>query len=202
MLRNDGAFSSPFRGCDNCEEWFHGDCVGITEKDAKLIKNYYCFQCIRKSSLRIPFPSFLPSFSFIPFLALPFFPFYPSGRNPRLSIVRKTAEPVVKSKKRRTSTTEASLPQKKRMRPEKANRPKPSSNHPAFLDSDADDSEDIDVGDEKDLFGRDRLPLKPPKPAGAMKIKRKAYKLCLFSRTTRKCLFRVLVLSIHAYFKV
>lgn len=31
-----------FSGCDNCEEWYHGDCIGITEKDAKYIEQYYC----------------------------------------------------------------------------------------------------------------------------------------------------------------
>lgn len=32
-------------GCDNCEEWYHGDCMGITEKDAKYIEQYYCTRC-------------------------------------------------------------------------------------------------------------------------------------------------------------
>ncbi|XP_034236046.1 CXXC-type zinc finger protein 1-like isoform X2 [Thrips palmi] len=32
-------------GCDNCEEWYHGDCIGITEKDAKYIEQYYCVRC-------------------------------------------------------------------------------------------------------------------------------------------------------------
>ncbi|XP_021961175.1 CXXC-type zinc finger protein 1 isoform X2 [Folsomia candida] len=32
--------------CDNCEEWFHGDCINITESDAKVIKHYYCPGCI------------------------------------------------------------------------------------------------------------------------------------------------------------
>jgi COMPASS component SPP1 len=31
--------------CDSCEEWFHGDCVKITEKEAKNIKKYYCHRC-------------------------------------------------------------------------------------------------------------------------------------------------------------
>ena len=32
-------------GCDSCEEWYHGDCIGITEKDAKYIEQYYCVRC-------------------------------------------------------------------------------------------------------------------------------------------------------------
>ena len=32
-------------GCDNCEEWYHGDCVNVTEKEAKDIKRYYCKHC-------------------------------------------------------------------------------------------------------------------------------------------------------------
>lgn len=32
-------------GCDACEEWYHGDCINITEKEAKHIKHYYCQRC-------------------------------------------------------------------------------------------------------------------------------------------------------------
>jgi len=31
-----------FRGCDACEEWYHGDCINITEKEAKHIKQFFC----------------------------------------------------------------------------------------------------------------------------------------------------------------
>ncbi|XP_049825378.1 CXXC-type zinc finger protein 1 isoform X2 [Aethina tumida] len=31
--------------CDACEEWYHGDCVEISEKKAKLITQYFCFRC-------------------------------------------------------------------------------------------------------------------------------------------------------------
>lgn len=32
-------------GCDNCNEWFHGDCIRITEKMAKAIREWYCREC-------------------------------------------------------------------------------------------------------------------------------------------------------------
>ena len=31
--------------CFACKEWFHGDCVGILEKEAELIEEYYCRTC-------------------------------------------------------------------------------------------------------------------------------------------------------------
>ncbi|KAJ8939720.1 hypothetical protein NQ314_011006 [Rhamnusium bicolor] len=31
--------------CDACEEWYHGDCIKISEKEAKLIKQYFCIRC-------------------------------------------------------------------------------------------------------------------------------------------------------------
>ena len=34
-----------FRGCDNCEEWYHGDCIGVTQRDAKIIKVFFCQTC-------------------------------------------------------------------------------------------------------------------------------------------------------------
>ncbi|XP_055677671.1 CXXC-type zinc finger protein 1-like [Lutzomyia longipalpis] len=32
-------------GCDGCEEWYHGDCINISEKESKHIKHYYCQRC-------------------------------------------------------------------------------------------------------------------------------------------------------------
>ncbi|PNF24443.1 CXXC-type zinc finger protein 1 [Cryptotermes secundus] len=32
-------------GCDNCEEWYHGDCIRITEKESKYIKQFFCVRC-------------------------------------------------------------------------------------------------------------------------------------------------------------
>lgn len=35
--------------CDHCEEWYHGDCVNVKERDAKYIKKYFCKVCIEKN---------------------------------------------------------------------------------------------------------------------------------------------------------
>uniref|UniRef100_A0A3Q3FU67 CXXC-type zinc finger protein 1 n=1 Tax=Labrus bergylta TaxID=56723 RepID=A0A3Q3FU67_9LABR len=45
-------------GCDNCNEWFHGHCIDITEKSAKAIREWYCMRCRDKnSSLEIKYRS-------------------------------------------------------------------------------------------------------------------------------------------------
>lgn len=31
--------------CDACEEWYHGDCINISEKEAKHIRQYFCPRC-------------------------------------------------------------------------------------------------------------------------------------------------------------
>ncbi|KOB70967.1 CpG-binding protein, partial [Operophtera brumata] len=37
--------SDSSRACDSCEEWYHGDCINISEREAKYIKNYFCERC-------------------------------------------------------------------------------------------------------------------------------------------------------------
>lgn len=37
--------------CDQCEEWYHGDCINITEKESRKIKYFYCKPCRRKDPL-------------------------------------------------------------------------------------------------------------------------------------------------------
>ncbi|XP_058845663.1 nucleosome-remodeling factor subunit BPTF-like isoform X4 [Acipenser ruthenus] len=34
-------------GCDLCTNWYHGECVGITEKEAKKMDDYICNECKR-----------------------------------------------------------------------------------------------------------------------------------------------------------
>ncbi|CAL8086150.1 unnamed protein product [Calicophoron daubneyi] len=33
--------------CDRCEEWYHGDCINVTPKQAEQIKTFYCPDCRR-----------------------------------------------------------------------------------------------------------------------------------------------------------
>ena len=42
------SYNSSFSGCENCDEWYHGDCVNVTERDAKTIKRYYCKKCRKR----------------------------------------------------------------------------------------------------------------------------------------------------------
>uniref|UniRef100_A0A3Q1GEZ9 CXXC-type zinc finger protein 1 n=1 Tax=Acanthochromis polyacanthus TaxID=80966 RepID=A0A3Q1GEZ9_9TELE len=45
-------------GCDNCNEWFHGHCINITEKMAKAIQEWYCMRCRdENSSLEVKYRS-------------------------------------------------------------------------------------------------------------------------------------------------
>ncbi|KAI9139504.1 hypothetical protein BKA69DRAFT_1030426, partial [Paraphysoderma sedebokerense] len=32
-------------GCDGCEEWFHGSCIGLNPQDATQVTTYYCPSC-------------------------------------------------------------------------------------------------------------------------------------------------------------
>ncbi|XP_041363891.1 uncharacterized protein LOC121379372 [Gigantopelta aegis] len=42
---DDGKF---YVGCDQCQGWFHGSCVGVTEKMAKRIDSYTCPHCLSR----------------------------------------------------------------------------------------------------------------------------------------------------------
>ena len=47
-LRLNSITSFPCRfyiGCDVCQDWFHGTCVGITQAEADYIDNYVCPRC-------------------------------------------------------------------------------------------------------------------------------------------------------------
>lgn len=32
-------------GCDKCNDWFHGSCVGITQEEAEVVEEYICPRC-------------------------------------------------------------------------------------------------------------------------------------------------------------
>ncbi|GAM25068.1 hypothetical protein SAMD00019534_082430 [Acytostelium subglobosum LB1] len=36
--------------CDECNEWYHGECVGVSEADAAAIKYYACAKCKEKTT--------------------------------------------------------------------------------------------------------------------------------------------------------
>ncbi|XP_041977903.1 nucleosome-remodeling factor subunit NURF301 [Aricia agestis] len=36
-----------YLGCEHCSNWFHGDCVGITEEMSKSMEEYVCAECRR-----------------------------------------------------------------------------------------------------------------------------------------------------------
>ncbi|KAF7647758.1 hypothetical protein LDENG_00167220 [Lucifuga dentata] len=43
-------------GCDSCSEWFHGGCIGVSEKAAKAIRVWFCPSCReRNASLEIKY---------------------------------------------------------------------------------------------------------------------------------------------------
>ena len=37
-------------GCDFCDQWYHGECVNMTPKQAKAIDNYRCAACLAKAA--------------------------------------------------------------------------------------------------------------------------------------------------------
>lgn len=37
-------------GCDICNNWFHGECVGITEEQSKNMTDFTCQECDRARS--------------------------------------------------------------------------------------------------------------------------------------------------------
>ena len=41
----DGSFMV---GCDICDNWYHGDCVGVPKDEANLLDSYLCPNCVEK----------------------------------------------------------------------------------------------------------------------------------------------------------
>jgi len=44
-------------GCDNCNEWYHVHCVGLTVDDVSTIGNWYCPTCVSLTDTRMMTPS-------------------------------------------------------------------------------------------------------------------------------------------------
>jgi len=36
-------------GCDLCNDWFHGSCVGLTEEEAKFMDEFMCKECSKQN---------------------------------------------------------------------------------------------------------------------------------------------------------
>lgn len=47
LIINKFHFYRFYIGCDLCSNWYHGECVGITEKEAKNMDDYICMECKR-----------------------------------------------------------------------------------------------------------------------------------------------------------
>lgn len=41
--------------CEQCEEWFHTECVGIRKSYVKNVKEYYCVACSKFSGKRMDY---------------------------------------------------------------------------------------------------------------------------------------------------
>lgn len=41
--------------CESCQRWFHGECVGITTKDAEKIETFHCPKCREKDRVNLHF---------------------------------------------------------------------------------------------------------------------------------------------------
>jgi K+/H+ antiporter YhaU regulatory subunit KhtT len=39
-------------GCDTCDEWYHFQCVGLTQAQAEKADKYVCIRCMLKSSIQ------------------------------------------------------------------------------------------------------------------------------------------------------
>jgi len=38
-------------GCDRCDDWYHGSCVGVTKSEADRMDTYVCPVCRQKESV-------------------------------------------------------------------------------------------------------------------------------------------------------
>jgi hypothetical protein len=38
--------------CDRCDDWFHGECIGINEKESEFVDLYFCTKCSKSKRKR------------------------------------------------------------------------------------------------------------------------------------------------------
>ncbi|XP_073455960.1 CXXC-type zinc finger protein 1 isoform X2 [Aquarana catesbeiana] len=84
-------------GCDHCNEWFHGDCINITEKMAKAIREWYCMSCRAK----------------YPHLEIKYR--HKKSKDREKETERDENEELIKSDKRRNSTSSQQIKRSARM---------------------------------------------------------------------------------------
>ena len=41
--------------CEQCEEWFHTECVGIRKSYVKNVKEYFCVACSKLSGVKMDY---------------------------------------------------------------------------------------------------------------------------------------------------
>ena len=52
-------------GCENCDGWFHDECLGLSEAEILNIIEFYCIECLNKNSnLSIKYKTLPPALSF------------------------------------------------------------------------------------------------------------------------------------------
>ena len=44
-IKNYNVLNRFYVGCDRCQDWFHGKCVGISQKEADTMDVYLCPKC-------------------------------------------------------------------------------------------------------------------------------------------------------------
>lgn len=85
-----GYFHRFFSACDACEEWYHGECINVTAKQAESIQKFFCQACRGKSFAHFTCISLDEK----PELRIEFKPNQSNGRQPYVSRQRS---PIIAS---------------------------------------------------------------------------------------------------------